>query len=49
MKIKKADKDLAELIKNYKSPSQCCLNVTLVLMVLALIAVIINLIKGNTV
>lgn len=45
-RVKKADNDLAEVLKNYQRPSQLCLNITLILMVLALIAVIINLIKS---
>jgi multidrug resistance efflux pump len=49
VRVKKADKDLAEILKTYQRPSQLCLNVTLILMVLALIAVIINLIRGQTV
>jgi predicted ribonuclease toxin of YeeF-YezG toxin-antitoxin module len=48
-RVNKADKDLVQLIQDFKTPSQCCLNITLVLMVLALIGVIINLIKGSTV
>lgn len=47
-RVKKADNDLAEVLKNYQRPSHLCLNVTLILMVLALIAVIINLIKSPT-
>lgn len=47
-RVDKADKDLAEILKNYQRPSQLCLNITLILMVLALIAVIINLIKSPT-
>jgi hypothetical protein len=47
-RVQKADKDLAEILKNYQRPSQLCLNVTLILMILALIAVIINLIKSPT-
>lgn len=47
-RVKKADKDLAEILKNYQRPSQFCLNITLVLMLLALMVVIINLIKGQT-
>lgn len=47
--VQKADKDLAEILKTYQRPSQLCLNVTLILMVLALIGVIISLIKGKTV
>ena len=48
-RVKKADKDLAEILKTYQRPSQFCLNITLVLMLLALMVVIINLIKGQTV
>jgi hypothetical protein len=47
-RVQKADKDLAEILKNYQRPSQLCLNITLILMILALIAVIINLIKSPT-
>lgn len=47
-RVQKADKDLAKILKNYQRPSQLCLNITLILMVLALIAVIINLIKSPT-
>lgn len=45
-RVNKADVDLAEILKNYQRPSQLCLNVMLILMVLALIAVVINLIKS---
>lgn len=48
-RVEKADKDLAEILKTYQRPSQLCLNVGLILMFLALIAVIISLIKGKTV
>lgn len=47
-RVQKADKDLAEILKNYQRPSQLCLNITLILMVMALIVVIINLIKSPT-
>lgn len=45
-RVNKADIDLAEILKSYRRPSQLCLNVMLVLMVLALVAVVINLIKS---
>lgn len=48
-RILKADSDLAEVVKKYQRPSQLCLNITLILMVLALVGVIITLIRGQTV
>lgn len=47
--MEKADRDLAEILKTYQRPSQFCLNIILVLLVLALIGVIISLVKGGTV
>ena len=48
-RVEKADKDLVELLKTYQRPSQFCLNIVLVLMLLGLVVVIINLIRGQTV
>lgn len=47
-RVQKADKDLAEILKTYQRPSQLCLNICLILMVLALIGVIITLFKSPT-
>ncbi len=44
-RIKKDEKDLLEILKTYRRPNQLCLDITMVLMVLALIGVIINLIR----
>lgn len=44
-RIKKDQKDLLEILQNYRRPNQLCLDITLVLMVLALIGVVINLIR----
>ena len=48
-RVEKADKDLVELLKTNQRPSQFCLNIVLVLMLLGLVVVIINLIRGQTV
>ena len=48
-RVEKADKDLAEILKTYQRPSQFCLNIVLVLLLLGLMVVIINLIQGQTV
>lgn len=47
-RVQKADKDLAEILKTYQRPSQLCLNICLILMVLALVGVIITLFKSPT-
>ena len=44
-RVRKDEKDLLELLKTYRRPNQLCLDITLVLMVLALIGVIINLVR----
>lgn len=44
-RVKKDEKDLLDILKTYRRPNQLCLDITLVLMVLALIGVIINLIR----
>jgi hypothetical protein len=44
-RVKKDEKDLLELLKTYRRPNQLCLDITLVLMVLALIGVVINLVR----
>ena len=44
-RVRKDEKDLLDILKTYRRPNQLCLDITLVLMVLALIGVIINLIR----
>lgn len=49
IRVEKADKDLVELLKTYQRPSQFCLNIVLILLLMGLVVVVINLIKGQTV
>lgn len=53
-KIKKGTEDLREVLKHvkiillqYRRPSKLCLDIILILLLLALIGVIINMIKGS--
>ena len=38
---------LKELVKKYRAPDKCCLDITLILMILGLIGVIVSMVRGN--
>jgi len=44
-KLKTENDKLKELVKTYRAPSKCCLDITLILFVLGLIAVIVMLFR----
>lgn len=37
---------LKELVKKYRTPSKCCLDITLILFIMGLISIIVMMVKG---
>ena len=46
-RVNKDNKDLIDILKTYRRPNQLCLDITMVLLLLALIGVIINMFTGG--
>lgn len=44
-KLKTENDKLKELVKTYRAPSKCCLDITMILFILGLIAIIVMLFK----